>query len=170
VLGEFGLREILKQFLGDVRANQLAPAWDGDRYTIYERKNGQESKDAQTTTEDLLVVRFHASSEEGAARLFGGLSETLEKKYAKRTGLLRRPNYFSFDSADGGVFLRCVGQDCATLENGDRKLFDALVRALGWPANPESPASPGDKAAAAKAAAIVQLPVLDLFSPVVNPY
>ena len=170
VLGEFGLREILKQYLGDVRANQLAPAWDGDRYTIYERKNGADSKDAQGTTEDLLVVHFHASSEEGAARLFGGLSETLEKKYAKRTSLLRRPNYFSFDTADGGVFLRCAGQDCVTLENGDRKLFDALVRALGWPANPEAPALPGDKAAPAKAAAIVQLPVLDLFSPVVNTY
>lgn len=170
ILGEFGLHEILKQFLGEVRANQLAPAWDGDRYAIYERKNGKDIKDAQGSTEDLLVVRFHASSEEGAARLFGGLSETLEKKYEKRTSLLRRPNFFSFDTADGGVFLRCVGQDCVTLENGDRKLFDALVRALGWNANPEAPASPEDKAAPTKAAAFVEVPYFERFSPVANPY
>jgi hypothetical protein len=158
ILGEFGLNEILKHFLGDVRANQLSPLWAGDRYAIYERKTSGGKTDEKDATEDLLVLRFHTSSPENAARLFGGLSEASEKKYEKRTNLFRRPNFFSFDSAEGGVFLRCAGQDCVTLEGGDRKLFDALVRALHWPANPDAPASPDTKVAPTKAELLVPIP------------
>jgi hypothetical protein len=156
ILGEFGLNEILKHFLGDVRANQLAPAWAGDRYAIYERKISAGKTDEKGAVEDMLVLRFHTTTPENAARLFGGLSESLEKKYEKRTKLMRRPNFFSFESAEGGVFLRCAGQDCVILEGGDRKLFDALVRALHWTANPDAPASPDAKVAPTKA---------DLFMP-----
>ncbi|MGA7785448.1 MAG: hypothetical protein WB997_12480, partial [Candidatus Acidiferrales bacterium] len=127
VFGEYGLQELLKQFLGEARADDLSPAWAGDRYAFYENQN---------TKESILILRIRTVSEEGAARLFGGLSESLEKKYIKRENLMRHPNFLSFDSEHGGIFLRCSGADCVSLEGGDRKLFDAVVRALGWTANP----------------------------------
>jgi hypothetical protein len=145
ILGEFGIQEILKQFLGEARSDDLAPVWAGDRYAIYERKAAKKPKDknAKDTTEDTLVLRVRTDSAADAARLFGGFSEVYDHKYEKRDNPLRRPNYLSFDSSEGGVFLRCLGADCISLEGGDRKVFDALVRALGWPANPgegEAPA------------------------------
>ena len=36
VLGEFNLDEVLKQYLGQQRADQLAAAWRGDRYVSFE--------------------------------------------------------------------------------------------------------------------------------------
>src|ERR1700690_2804052 len=36
VLGEFGLGEVLKQFLGQERADRISPAWKGDRYALFE--------------------------------------------------------------------------------------------------------------------------------------
>jgi hypothetical protein len=138
IMGEFGLQEILKQFLTEARAAELAPVWAGDRYSIYERKNRKDGKD---TLEDLLVFRVKTSNAADAARLFGGLSEVFDHKYTKRENLVRRPNFFSFDSEDGAVFLRCAGAECVSMEGGDLKLFDALVHSLGWPPNPTSAAS-----------------------------
>jgi hypothetical protein len=137
VMGEFGLQEILKQFLTADRAADLAPLWAGDRYSIYEKK---ETKNGKDTREDLLVYRIKTTNAADAARLFGGLSEAFDHKYAKRDNPVRRPNFYSFDSDEGGVFLRCVGADCVSMEGGDLKLFDALVHALGWPPNSTSTA------------------------------
>src|SRR5713226_7465243 len=100
IMGEFGWKEVLKQFLDNDRAKTLAAAWDGDRYVLYEHKQ---------TKKLILVTRLHLDSEEHAARFFGQYSEALEKKYSERTNLLRRPNFFSFDTPDGGVFLDCLG-------------------------------------------------------------
>jgi hypothetical protein len=135
IMGEFGLQEILKQFLTAERAADLAPLWAGDRYTIYEKKSKKDGKD---TLDDLLVYRIKATNPADAARLFGGLSESFDKEYAKRENPVRRPNFYSFDSDEGGVFLRCEGADCVSMDGGDLKLFDALVKALGWPPNPTS--------------------------------
>jgi hypothetical protein len=127
LLGEFGLQEFLKQFLGEARADDLSPAWAGDRYAFYEN---------QKTKDSILVIRIRTTGEDDAARLFGGLSESFEKKYTKHENVMRRSNFISFDSELGGIFLRCSGADCVSVEGGDRKLFDALVRSLGWTANP----------------------------------
>jgi hypothetical protein len=53
--------------------------------------------------------------------------------------LLRRPNFFSFDTPDGGVFLDCLGNDCVTLEGATRNVFDAFTKALNWPLAPQPP-------------------------------
>jgi hypothetical protein len=139
VMGEFGLQEILKQFLTEDRAAELAPLWAGDKYTIYEKK---EKKDGKDSRENLLVYRIKTTNAADAAKLFGGLSDAFDHKYAKREKLVRRPNFLSFDTDEGGVFLRCVDADCVSMEGGDLKLFDALVKALDWPANSASPAAP----------------------------
>lgn len=128
ILGEFGWKEVLKQFLGGELAQPLAAAWVGDRYVLYENKQ---------TKRLLLVTLLRLAGEEQAARFFGQYSEALEKKYKERTNLLRRPDFFSFDTPEGGVFLRCVGTDCVTLEGGTRDLFTEVNKQLNWGALPE---------------------------------
>src|SRR2546422_5743751 len=116
ILGEFGWKEVLKQFLDSDRAKTLAAAWDGDRYIVFVQKQ---------TKKLILVTRLHLESEEHAARFFGQYSEALEKKYSERTNLLRRPNFFSFDTPEGGVFLDCLGDECVIMEGTTRNIFDA---------------------------------------------
>jgi len=127
VLGEFGLQEVLKQFLGQDRADTLAAAWAGDRYALFEDPKGREIS---------LVFRLELDNTEDAARFFGQYSEVLELKHKTRTALFRRPNYFQFQSDSGGVFLRCVGNACLVVENATRETYDKIDRAVGWPAAP----------------------------------
>ncbi len=134
-MGEFGILEILKQFLPKDRSETLAAAWAGDRYAIFENQKNKRT---------LLEFRIHLGSDAGAARFFGGYSEILEMKYDRRTNLMRRPNYFSFDTPEDGVFLRCMDSDCFILEGGNRAMFDRLTMEMGWPAGPVVPMSPTD--------------------------
>jgi hypothetical protein len=132
VMGEFGLEEVLKQFVGAERADALSPAWTGDRYAVFE--------DAQTKqTPDVLVLALDTPEHTG--RFFGQYSEGLETKYAARTQLFRRPNFFQFQTDQGGVFLYCVALQCLTVERATRQIFDAIDHAMGWPAAP----APEDK-------------------------
>lgn len=131
LLGEFGLRGVLKQFLGEERAAKFAPLWAGDRYAILENEKSKEL---------LLVTRLRVESDDAAAQFFGQYSELLELKYSERRDLLRRRNFFSFASGEGGVFLYCAGDQCLTVEGADRRLFDRIVRAMEWPPAPAAPA------------------------------
>jgi len=127
VMGEFGFGEVLKQFLGQLRADALSPAWAGDRYAVFE-----DSKSKQT----LLVFRIALDNDEDAARFCGQYSEALELKHSSRRELFRRPNFFQFQTDDGGVFLRCVATTCLTVEGGSREIYDKINRAIGWPSAP----------------------------------
>jgi hypothetical protein len=131
LLGEFGLDEVLKQFLGQERADDLSRSWAGDKYAIFEKQPGGPT---------ILVVRLHLASDEDATRLFGGYSQALEKKDEDRTNEFRRPNFLSFDTPDGGVFLQCNASECFTAEGITRDVFDGMIRAMHWP---EGPADPG---------------------------
>jgi hypothetical protein len=130
VLGEFGWKEVLKQFLGEDRSKPLAASWAGDRYLLFENQQNKRL---------LLITRLRLSSEEQTSRFFGQYSEALEKKHPERTNLLRRPNFFSFDTPEGAVFLRCLGAECVTLEGGDREVFAQLNKQLDWGPLPEAP-------------------------------
>ncbi len=132
-MGEFGWKEILKQFLDEDRAQQLSVAWDGDVYATWEQK---ESKRI------VLATHIRLASAEMAARFFGQYSEALELKHADRRNLLRQPNFFSFHTLEGGVFLRCYVKECITLEGGDRALLLQWVKALGWPPTPDDSQKP----------------------------
>ena len=132
-MGEFGFVEILKQFLAKDRAATLAASWSADRYAIFENQ-----RDKRT----LLVYDIRFETDASAARFFGAYSELLELKYAQRTNLLRRPNYFSFDTPEDGVFMRCFGADCLILEGGTRALFESISNKMGWPAGPAAPVRP----------------------------
>jgi len=134
-MGEFGLQEILKQFLPKNRSAALAAAWMGDRYSIFENQKNKRT---------LLEFRIRLASDADAARFFGAYSEILEMKYDRRTNLMRRPNFFSFDTPEDGVFLRCTDSDCFVLEGGSRAMFDRLTTEMGWPAGPVVPVNPSD--------------------------
>src|ERR1700722_2771431 len=131
VMGEFDLQEILKAFLGGDRATLLSPAWAGDRYAVFENAK----KDTP------LVFRLALDNEDDAARFFGQYSEALELKYATRTQLYRRPNFFQFQTGTGGVFLRCVSSMCLVLEGATRETYDKLNIAIGWTPAPTPSAS-----------------------------
>ena len=60
VMGEFGLDELLKQFLGPQRADALSPAWAGDRYAVFE---------VASTKNTVLVFRLALDKDEDAAAL-----------------------------------------------------------------------------------------------------
>ena len=134
-MGEFGLLEIFKQFLDKDRAASLAGAWSADRYALFENQKNKHT---------LLMFRVRLASDADAARFFGGYSEVLESKYETRAGLMRRPNFFSFETPEDGVFLRCVASDCFVLEGGSRIIFDHLTLEMGWPGGPVVPVKPGE--------------------------
>jgi hypothetical protein len=132
VLGQFGLEEVLKEFLDSARAEDVSDTWDGDRYAVFE----------DPKTKNLgLVFLLALQTQQDAFHFFGEYSEALEKKYPTRTRLYRRPNFFQFHTDDGGVFLYCVDQQCLEVEGATRDWFEAIDRALGWPAAP-APAEP----------------------------
>jgi hypothetical protein len=141
VMGEFSLEVVLKQFLGQERADDLSPAWDGDRYAVFENVK---------TKDTPLVFLLALDTADDAARFFGRYSEALELKHADRKDLFRRPNFFQFQTGSGGVFLRCIALKCLTVEGASRETFEAINRAVGWPA------APGPAEAAAPS--IAQLP------------
>jgi hypothetical protein len=134
-MGEFGVQEILKQFLPKNRSVTLAAGWAGDRYAIFENQKNKRT---------LLEFRIRLASDADAARFFGAYSEILELKYAQRTNLMRRPNFFSFDTPEDGVFVRCMDSDCFILEGGTRVMFDRLTMEMGWPAGPAVPLNPSE--------------------------
>ena len=129
-MGEFGVGEILKQFRKDNSEDPLTTAWKGDRYAVFE--------DAKSKTTP-LVFRLVLDSPEDAARFLGQYSEALELKHSGRTNLLRRPNYFQFQTDSGGVFLRCVASTCLTVENATRETYDKVDKAIGWDPAPATP-------------------------------
>jgi hypothetical protein len=134
-MGEFGVQEIFKQFLTKERSTALAALWNGDRYAIFENQKNKRT---------LLIFRVRLASDAAAARFFGGYSELLEMKYSHRDNLMRRPNFFSFDTPEDGVYLRCASSDCFVVEGGTRAVFDRFTMEMGWPAGPVVPVNPND--------------------------
>jgi hypothetical protein len=134
-MGEFGWKEILKQFLDDDRARKLASAWDGDVYETFE---------SHDKSRLLLFTRERLADEQAAARFFSQYSEALEKKYPNRTHPVRRGDFFSFNTPDGAVFLRCSGTECVTLEGGEIAQLLQWIKVLGWPAPADLPGKSSD--------------------------
>jgi hypothetical protein len=146
VMGQFGVEEVLKQFLDPARAAQLSPTWDGDRYAVFEDPKTKDTK---------LVWLLALETEDDAARYFGQYSEALETKYADRTKLFRRPNYFQFETPTGGVYLRCMGLQCLTVEGASRQTFEAINHAVGWPPAPGPADEPAPSLAQIPKAAVL---------------
>lgn len=132
VMGEFGVEELLKQFLGEYAAKLTSPGWTGDRYAVFE-----DSKDKTLP----IVFVLDMDSEEDAARFFGQYSSALEMKYQTRTHLLRQANFFGFQTDGGSVFVKHQGTQCLVVEEASRDTFDKIDQAITWPP-PVPPAAP----------------------------
>jgi hypothetical protein len=136
VMGEFGVHEVLKQFLGEDSAKLTAPAWAGDRYAVFENTSNKTLP---------LVFQLDLDNAEDAARFFGQYSSALEIKYPSRHDIVRRPNFFTFQSDDGSVFLRCSGVHCLAVEATTIETFDKINHALGWTDPPKPDSAPAVK-------------------------
>jgi hypothetical protein len=137
IIGEFGLQEILKQYLPVAEAKEFTPDWWGDRYAILENKQ---------TKSSLLVFRLRLDSAEHAGQFFTAYSKLLRKKHATASHVFSAPEYLQFDSAHGGVFFDCRADECFSMEGAGRKSFDKVLKAMHWPRPPRAP-----KAAASSA-------------------
>lgn len=124
-LGEFGWKEVLKQFSDEDRAKTLSAAWDGDVYATFEQTDSKRT---------LLVTHIRLSGEDAAAKFFAQYAESLQAKHPNGSNPVHRGDFFSLDTPDGGVFLRCVARECITLEGGDSATFSKWSHALGWSA------------------------------------
>jgi hypothetical protein len=127
IMGEFGWKEVLKQFLGEETAATVSPGWNADRYLVYENAK---------TKRLLLIARLDLATEADTQHFFAAYSSALEKKHEQRTDESHEHRYLSFDTADGGVFFRCVATSCVSLEGGDRSLFEKLDKQLNWNIGP----------------------------------
>ena len=135
VMGEFGIEEVLKQFLGEDAAKLTSPAWAGDEYAVFE--------DAKAKTLPLVFL-IDLDNVDDAARFFGQYSSALEIKYPSRRGIQRQANFFEFQADDGGVFLQCTAVRCLAVEAAARDTFDKIAKAVTWP-EPSKRAAPGPK-------------------------
>ena len=124
-MGEFGWKEILKQFLDDERAQKVAAGWDGDDYATFVQKD---------TKHLMLFTRVRFNTAEMASAFFSAYSEVLRKKYPERTHPSSAEQYQAFDTPDGSVFLNCAGKACITFEGGNTALFTQWTKNLDWPA------------------------------------
>jgi hypothetical protein len=135
LMGEFGWKEVLKQFLDEDRAGPLAAAWSSDRYILFEQKK---------TKKLVLIARLDLADQSAATRFFAAYSEVLAKKYDKRTNEEKQEKFLTFDTADGGVFFKCIQTSCVSLEGADRGLFDKLTSGVRW--DTDAPANSVDRA------------------------
>jgi len=127
VMGEFGLQEVVKQFLGRDRADALSPSWAGDRYAVFE-----DSTDKETP----LVFRITLDKAADTDRFFAQYGELLQTKYGASANLYRQRDFLQFQTSTGGVFLRCVNTECLTVEEATRDTYDSINKAIGWAAAP----------------------------------
>ncbi|HEV2387072.1 MAG TPA: hypothetical protein VGS20_07420 [Candidatus Acidoferrales bacterium] len=129
VAGEFGLKEALKQYLGQTRAAALAPEWWGDRYAILEDKK---------TKSSLLLFLLRLDSQADAARYFEAYATLLDKKHAGHQPAFTAGEFLRFQSAEGGVYFECHDAECFSMEGADRAAFDRVTEAMGWPPAPHA--------------------------------
>lgn len=136
IMGEFGWKEVLKQFLGEEQAKRVAAGWNGDDYATYEQKDN--------TTRLMLFTRIRFDDSERTSEFFTAYGKALGKKYPGERNVAKAKEDLQLDTANGPVFFRCEANECVTLEGGDQQVFEQWTKKLGWRA-----AAPATSAAAA---------------------
>lgn len=127
IMGEFGWKEVLKQFLDEERAKKVMTGWDGDDYVTYEQKVDKQNL--------MLFTRLHFDSPELASGFFTAYRDALKRKYPERTMRVDAANDWEFKSSSSvHVFFRCEANECITLEGGDAAIWETWTKKLGWPA------------------------------------
>ncbi len=124
-MGEFGWKEVLKQFLDDDVAKKVAAGWNGDDYATYEKKDDKQRL--------MLFTRVRFDTPEKASAFFDAYRQALLKKYSDRTAIADAKNDLEFTTQSGAVFFRCQSQDCITAEGADQKIYSQWLKKLSWP-------------------------------------
>jgi hypothetical protein len=122
-MGEFGGKEVLKQFLDEERAGKTSARWDGDDYATFQQKDSKKL---------MLFTHERFDSEADTLGFFQVYSEALKKKYTERKTIAESKEDLEFSIAEGGVFLRCEAKECVTLEGGEEKAFAEWTKKIGW--------------------------------------
>jgi hypothetical protein len=122
-MGEFGWKEILKQFLDEDRAKRVAAAWDGDDYVTFEQKDSKQL---------MVFARLRFDSEATASRFFGAYADALAKRYSDSKDSVKGTQFLGLASPDGFVALRCVDKECITTLGADLATVSKWTLKLGW--------------------------------------
>jgi hypothetical protein len=124
-MGEFGWKEVLKQFLNEEIAEKVTAEWDGDDYATFEQKD---------TKALMLFTRVRFNNQDATTRFFETYTLALKKKYPERNIKADEKGDLEFTMSSGAsLFFRCQLNECITLEGGDQKLFSEWTKKLGWP-------------------------------------
>jgi hypothetical protein len=123
-MGEFGWKEVLKQYVSDDIAKKVAAGWDGDDYATYEKKDDKQCL--------MLFTRVRFDTSEKASAFFDAYHQALLKKYPNRTPIADAKNDLEFSTQSGAVFFRCQSQDCITAEGADQKIYFQWLKKLSW--------------------------------------
>lgn len=126
-MGEFGWKEILKQFLDDDRAKKVAAGWNGDDYATFEQNDSKRL---------MIFARVRFDSEKWAGDFFDAYSGALQKRYPDPKNVRKGEQFLAFESPDGTVALRCLEKECVTALGADAAMFSLWTRKLAWPAVP----------------------------------
>jgi len=129
-MGEFGWKEILKQFIDEPRAKKVAAAWDGDDYICFEEQGDKRL---------ILATRVRLNSEEMTSEFFSAYADALGKKYPQRHDIQEGNQFVSFNAASGPAAFRCVAKECISLEGSNAAAFSQWEKKLGWPAVSAAP-------------------------------
>jgi hypothetical protein len=123
-MGEFGWKEVVKQFLGEEVSGKATAGWDGDDYATFEQKD---------TKALMLFTRVRFNDPDAANRFFETYTLALKKKYPERNILSDSKEDLEFTTSSGSLFFRCQLNECVTLEGGDAKAFSEWTKKIGWP-------------------------------------
>jgi hypothetical protein len=125
VMGEYGLKEVVKRFLGDAEAEKISPDWAADRYAI------SESADKKQT---LLIFRLRLEKPDETKEFFAQYSALLKKKYPVHTAVEEKTSLLQWQTEFGTVTLECREQECVTVEGSDSAFAGKLIQVMDWPA------------------------------------
>ena len=132
IVGEFALRELFKQFLGESQAKQFSPMWAGDRYALFENKK---------TKDTLLIVLYALGNADDTGKFYAAYRDLFEKKYGVQKPSAQDGSFADFNRA----ILDCQRGECLSVEAPDaatsRSVASRILNNLGWPALPVQPSA-----------------------------
>jgi hypothetical protein len=106
-VGELDHRILLKQYLGEERADELAPAWRGARYELLENR-----------AKDRAVLRYASEweNESRAAEFFKAYVEICKQKPSSLEIESETASEVAGKSGDGNVLIRLEGTIVSSVE------------------------------------------------------
>lgn len=122
VIGEFGLKLVLAQYLDPEEAGAVAGEWQGDRYQIYEGADEA----------GLLVHYSRWRTPAAAGSFFDAYVRTRAKRYARERMVRSESTFHQAETEEGGVIVSRRGEECLIVEGATLEIFRAIEQRV-WP-------------------------------------